>query len=284
MRIDEDVISAQLEKIRVRHGLDLTPFIPYRLDIGKDLTTREQVKSLFHSSGLLILDGQPVLAYIRDHMSFGPDRSPEEYRKVHFTVCSTLKNMKTLGRFERYRITNKETNRYLIDVSIAWDRTEEREVKLYPCQNCLHNLSYNNFHYALSYREKRDIVEGFDAKEFFSLARIRLTRFWQKNVSLGQATKNANSATLPSVYPKNWNEISGSVRRGYNFICDKCKVRLEERPHLLHTHHINGDKQNVQPSNLRCLCILCHYDEHPHLRVEESDRSYIEDQRTRQGR
>lgn len=214
MRIDDSGITTQLEQIRSRHGLGVGEFVPRSTDmeINDDLNTGGQVEALFHPSGLLVRQGRPVLTYIRDHTSFGPYLDPQQYRKVHFTVCAALKSMKTLGRFERYRVTNRENNRYPVDVRIAWDRIEEREVGLHPCQYCLGQVRYRDFHYTLPEREKRAIVEDFDAKEFFALARKLLVRYWEHNVSLSHATKDAKPATLPSGYPKDWKEIS---KRGW---------------------------------------------------------------------
>lgn len=285
MRIDDTAITGQLEKIRTRHGLGLGEFVPgsSNLDIGEDLSTQAEVEALFHDSGLLVRGGQPVLAYIRDHTSFGPFLNPQQSRKVHFTVCAALKSMKAQGRFERYRITNGETNIYVVDVRVAWNRTEEREVGLHPCQYCLGNVKYRGFDYRLRDHEKRAIVENFDAKELFSAARKRLAKYWEQNVALGLATKDAKRATVPSGYPDDWKDISKRLRRSEDFTCGECKVRLGERPDLLHAHHKDGDKSNVRQSNLVCRCILCHHNEHPHLGVKKSDRLYIEAQRVRQG-
>ena len=285
MRINDSGITTQLKQIRERHGLGVGQFVPRFSDveIGEDLNSKGQVEALFHPSGLLVRDGQPVLAYIRDHTSFGPYLDPQQGRKVHFTVCAALKSMKTLGRFERYRVTNKETNRYLVDVSNAWGRTEEREMRLYPCQYCLGNVTYRNFRYNLPDREKRAIVENYDAKDFFTLARTTLATYWEHTMSLTQATKDAKPATVRSGYPEDWAEISKRIRNRDRYTCGECRVRLDGRHDLLHVHHKNGDKSNVQETNLVSRCILCHRDEHPHLRITTADRLYVEGQRVGQG-
>lgn len=201
MRIDDRRVTRQLERVRKRHGLDVVPFAPKPLDVNidEDITTIDEVKNLFHPSGLLVRDGQLVLAYIRDHTSLDSVLDPVRCKKVHFTVCTTLKNMKTWGRFERYRITNRQTNRYVVDVN-AWGRIEEREVKLYPCQYCLSNVKYHNFHYGMRGDEKRFILKSFDVKEAFFLLRTRLTRFREQNALLSHATRNTKSAMVPSRY------------------------------------------------------------------------------------
>lgn len=286
MRIDDAAITRRLETIRLRHGLNLTPFIPQPPDVNIDEDI-DRVENLFHPSGLLVRNGQPVLAYIRDHTSsFVSDLAPAQCRRVHFTVCATLDNMKSQGRFERYRITNRKTNRYLVDARTAWGETEEREIKLYPCQHCLRNIKYRNFNYTILKGEKSLILENFDVKEVFPLLRRSLTRFHEQrfheqNAVLRRATANAKPATLPSGYPENWKEISGRVRQLRNYTCEKCGVRLPAR--LLDAHHVDGDKQNVRDSNLRCLCKLCHQAKHPHYKVTDTEKILIKAEQARQG-
>lgn len=278
MRIDDATITRQLEQVRKRHGLDVVPFAPKPPDVSvdEDLTTIDEVEGLFHPSGLLVRGGQPVLAYIRDHTFLDSVLDPAHCRRVHFTVCRALENMRRQGRFERYRITNRQTNRFVVDVG---SRGRIEETKLFPCQYCLGNVRYQNFHYEMSAGEKRFILENFDVKEVFTLLRRRLTKFREQNASLLRATKNAKSAALPSGYPENWREISAEVRRRRHFTCEQCGVRLGDRPILLDVHHVDGDKQNVKHSNLRCLCKLCHHQEHQHYKVAEADRSFIESRR-----
>ena len=198
MEIDDALITRELERIRVRHRIDSVLFVPRppAVDVDEDLTTVGQVEVLFHSSGLLIRNGQPVLAYIRDHTSLGPNLDPKNCRRVHFTVCTALKSMKRRGRFERYRITNRQTNRYLVDVSYGWERTEEREAELYPCQYCLGNVEYQGFRYEMPGNEKRSILNNFDAKELFGLLRRRLTQFSEQNSRLRRETRQGQAGYI----------------------------------------------------------------------------------------
>lgn len=278
MVIDDVPITRQLAWIRKHHGLRLEPFFPRPPDIDKDFTGIA-VQGLFHPSGLLIDKGQPVLVYIRDHTSFGTYLDPEQCKKVHFTDCSTLKSMRAQGRFERYRVTNRQTNRYLVDVRGKNWKTIEAEAKLYPCQNCLANVNYQGFIYYMSHRKKMLIRNNFDAEKLFPLLRKRL---YEYNARLRKVTKRAKSATLPSGYPGKWNEISISTRQSRNYTCSRCGVRLSDTPELLDVHHIDGDKQNVYDSNLICLCKLCHQENHPHYNVNDSQRIIIEKLRKQQ--
>ena len=271
MVIDDAPVTRRLARIRKHHGLHLEPFVPRAPDIDKDLTTIE-VEGLFHPSGLLIDKGQPVLVYIRDHTSFDTFLDPEQCRKVHFADCRTLKSMRGQGRFDRYRVTNRQSNRYLVDVRGSDWQPVEREVKLYPCQNCLTKVNYEGFNYLP--REKKMLIRNnFDAEKLFPLLRRRL---YEYNAQLRKVTKRSKSATMPSGYPRNWKEISEITRQSRNYTCAGCGVGLSDAPELLDVHHIDGDKQNVRDSNLICLCKLCHQDKHSHYYVDDSQRMIIE--------
>ena len=272
-RIDDSRITSALDRIRKRHHLERSKFVvslPH-VDVSEDLSTIAQVKELFHPSGLLVSHGQPVFAYIRDHTTVGGVLRPEHCRKVHFTVCSALKSMKTQGRFQRYRITNKETNRYIIDISAGWGRTEQRETKLYPCQYCLGQINYLGFRYGMPAEEKKIVLMSFDAKEVLQILRSK-----EANFRLRKAASHLKSALWFSGYPLDWAKASKDYRRQRDYTCEDCGVRLVQYKHLLDVHHINGDKQNNDASNLRCLCKICHARVHPHYLVKEADRLVIE--------
>ena len=279
MLIDDATVTRRLAWIREFHGLYLDAFLPRPLDIDKDLKS-SQIEELFHPSGLLIDKGQPVLVYIRDHTWFGTDLDPEQCKRVHFTVCSTLTSMKSQGRFERYRVTNRQTNRYLVDVRRSNRKTVEIEAKLYPCQNCLTKVSYRGFSYRMPTAQKMLLRNNCDAAKLFPMLRRRLHEY---NAQLRNITGGSKSATLPSDYPINWSKISAITRQIRDYACAGCGVGLRETPELLDVHHIDGDKQNVNDSNLTCLCKLCHQEKHPHYRVNESQRMMIEKLRVQQG-
>ena len=59
-------------------------------------------------------------------------------------------------------------------------------------------------------------------------------------------------------YSEDWEIISRNYRSSIGYRCEICGVDLSNKTDLLHTHHITGNKQNNDPSNLQALCILCH--------------------------
>ena len=276
MKIDDTAITARLTEIRLKVGgrdLRFTPRpYPERID---DKLEGKSVTSLFHPSGLLIQDGRPVFAYIRDHIGHFAD-SPYDRKRIHFTVCQTLTQMKTAGRWERYQVTNRDDNRYLVDVSIGWNNSKERLVTLYPCQFCLGRVGYRCFDYmTMTQKQRLAIVESFDAKTALDL-------LWQHFDIFRQQVGSLRLATSPAGYAVNHGEISRAYRTAKNFVCEECRVNLKRSPRLADAHHIDGNKRNNRDENLLCLCKLCHKKEHPHYPVKESDRREIEKARKQQ--
>ena len=61
-------------------------------------------------------------------------------------------------------------------------------------------------------------------------------------------------------YTKDWETISREYRESHNFTCEECGITIEDPfdRQFIQVHHINGDKTDNSPNNLKCLCIHCH--------------------------
>jgi len=65
--------------------------------------------------------------------------------------------------------------------------------------------------------------------------------------------------------PYNWRAISKAYREEKNYTCEDCgfggkhlKSNFDQR--FIHVHHINPyELTNTHRSNLKCVCILCHF-------------------------
>lgn len=256
----DDIIQSL---ISIRKGVGSQPVeFPFdRVEINNDLTSISEVEALFHPSGYLMEHGMPVFVYIRDHTVPGY-LSPLKANKVHFYRCRTLREMRQKGKFnQRYRVTNRDDNRYTIDVK-SWTRAgraKEEDVILYPCQNCLSAVSYQCFHYRMVSSEREDIVKNFDAKAAFALIGEQFEIF-RKDI----AQSGLSSASLPAGYPDSWKKISREFRRSKGHTCEQCGVQLKDAPQCLDVHHKDYDKQNIRNSNLACLCKCCHAKLHKH--------------------
>lgn len=287
MKIEGGAITDQLEEIRIRLGCARFPFVPALapIEIDEKLPQGTEINALFDESGLLVYKGHPVFAYIRDHMSshiYGDSSlNPVDLKKIHFTVCKTLKQKKKQGQIDRYRVINRDSNRYPIDIKEG-SRTVEKQVQLYPCQYCLGNVGYQCFRYEMPKEEKLAIVREFDAREAFPLLQQQFSVF-------KAAMADAKSAMLSTDYPGNWRGPQGysyEFRKSRKFICEgkKCGVDLSAYPRCLDAHHVSGNKPDCRNGNLRCLCKLCHQKEHNNFYpVSEEYRRIIEEERRKQG-
>ena len=64
-------------------------------------------------------------------------------------------------------------------------------------------------------------------------------------------------------YPENWPEISFAAKVRAKFTCQRCgEVSSPWYALPLHTHHIDYNKANCDDSNLKVLCIGCHFNLH----------------------
>lgn len=62
-------------------------------------------------------------------------------------------------------------------------------------------------------------------------------------------------------YASNWSQISAETRKRRHYRCEECGMEFSNQPHdtfFLETHHIDGNKANNRPNNLKTVCVLCH--------------------------
>jgi len=209
--------------------------------------------------GVLEVDGSQVLLYIEDHGSNVESviSGAAEGRRFHVADCSTLKEMRSKNRFDRYVVTNDVSGRFPVSGKSAYGHNlREGLAELKVCRNCLAYLNYKG------YKSNRTAVhKHFSLDEFFSHYSTLFSSF-PKTI----ADKRGG-------YADNWEEISHAYRKQQGFHCEACDVNLTRYPHLLHTHHINGVKRDNLPSNFRALCIDCHRKEpsHEHMQVRSRE-------------
>jgi hypothetical protein len=62
-----------------------------------------------------------------------------------------------------------------------------------------------------------------------------------------------------SLYPQDWTDIlKESIRERDNYICQECGIHQDELDQKLDIHHIDYNKDNLNPTNLISLCRSCH--------------------------
>ena len=269
-----DNITRQLKKIREELGLSPADFVVPHPQVDKWIKSGD-VRALFdEKSRLLLHNGTPVFVYIRDHVvGVFSLHDPAGLKKIHFTTCSTLKDMQGRGKFGRYQLTNRDDNKYTIEFRGG----REHDVKLHPCKNCLDELRYQGFSYDdMPLWKRQSIVLRFDAKESIDYIRDYFREF----------TAGQRRDFEPAGYPRNWSTISYSHRQRKGFICEdeECGVDLTHYPHLADCHHEGGVKTDCRDENLRCLCKECHQKRDPHYKVSKEDLAIIREERRKQGK
>lgn len=60
-------------------------------------------------------------------------------------------------------------------------------------------------------------------------------------------------------YPISWkNSLKESIRQRDDYICQECGTHQDELDKKLDVHHIDYNKENLNPDNLISLCRSCH--------------------------
>ncbi len=100
-------------------------------------------------------------------------------------------------------------------------------------------------------------------------------------------SRTADECEKPNEYCPDWSEISKAYRASTSYRCEICDINLSDSRHLLHVHHINGDKSNCDSSNLQAECLYCHSQNvgHSHIWAESSalDREKVAKKRRQRG-
>jgi 5-methylcytosine-specific restriction endonuclease McrA len=212
-----------------------TGFVPIEL---KDIDVDE--------NGLLNIEGQKVVAYIRDQPR-GIDyinKTSRTYR-YHLCDCRTLIHMRQIGREKRYFTTKKADE--LFEVHDTSDyRSRKFTLKLELCKNCVDELKGRGMWFTSFSLEK--YFEKYDSHVPETIPRIE-------------------TSTETQNYSPNQEDISREYRKAVNFRCQKCGVDCSSEHSLLHLHHRNGDRSDYERTNLHILCVECHSKEPMHERL-----------------
>lgn len=190
-------------------------------------------KMEFTDEGIFLNDDvtnsrQQIFLYKRDYYlsQFGKPR-------YHTHKCDVIQEFINKGRFHDYRRANT-------DVVMVRDRDDDyidKEVSCLPlCKYCAKM--------AISY-------QGKDSSEFVELLK-------QAKKAAAPLKKKAEVDIFG--YTKDWEKISREYRESHNYTCEKCGITIEDPfdRQFIQVHHINGDKTDNSPNNLKCLCIHCH--------------------------
>ena len=203
------------------------------------------------TQNLFIQNDQVVFLHIKDNRStrITDLNFPRKLKRYHFWNCSTLKEMVSKGKEDKYVFSKSSSPVFLVDVK---NKNNDRR-RLQACLNCIHQSGI-----------KRTISEKYPSHE-------QILKFMKdKEIEI---KKNARSQYLASTgYTQNWSDISFKLRKNRNWTCSSCKVSLTERySFCLDVHHINGNKADNRIENLSVLCKICHSEQpnHEHMKLEK---------------
>jgi len=251
------------------------PIAPLR-DIERELKTtgidveREDIQQV---GPYLTYKGEHLaILYILNSNSSSSDLENNEPAKstpkFHLTWCRTLEQMTQRKRFDRYVLSRSESNLFRVEAlerdPDAIRRLGERHmlegIRLYPCQNCLNDLTYRGFELTQPKPSRLNQVEEFGIKTYLQENDGNLTVMKHLPKVLAENAKAGG-------YTQDFPEISRRLREEQNWKCTECGIDMSDKKEGLHTHHINGVKHDNSRRNLRVLCALCHKDVDEHHRT-----------------
>lgn len=219
-------------------------------------------------NGTFSYKGRKVLVYIRDQ-----NVSYDRGYKFHVADCSTIHDMKKRKRFEsRYVASTRTDGKFIVNLVESGEIIEKAKLlEMSICKNCLKHLNFQNYD-DVNYSEKCEIYRNFSLEEFFAIY----------GETKGSKPLHSDITAPTNEYSSNWDIVSRIYRESVNWKCENCRIDLKanEAQKFLHTHHINGDKTNNHPTNLRALCVDCHNQEEGHS-LPDADRRALQEYKRR---
>ena len=215
------------------------------------------------NDGTHFYKGRRVIVYIRDASEFSGRIS---LPKFHVAMCDTLERMISEGRYKkRYVVATRDDGLFRIHRVQNGKAYRASDEPLRVCQHCLQELDYKGFSLHLKKPTRQTRVETFSIKEFFS----------EYGKSCVWAMPQFDSDNAPAnVYSPHFYRIAKTIKeqRGYRCENPNCRIDLSapQNRKYLHAHHIDADKSDNHPTNIRLLCIRCHANEFQHSHLRES--------------
>lgn len=208
--------------------------------------------------------GEKVLVYIRDQYL----RYDQEIEyKFHMSNCISIKKARRDKGNTRYVISSRVDGIFTVNLINSQKNVvveKDKKQKLNVCRNCLSNIKYKNYT-----SKKNHIYNKFSLEEFFKL-------YPGRNDLIRQRYRNDHTANI-NLYPKDFKKIADALKKQRGYKCQQCKLDMADKKEFLDAHHVDRDKSNNNPDNLKLLCVRCHSDQpsHSHMKTDSRYKEFI---------
>lgn len=271
MRLPDFTEDKSLNDLRAAMNAALREYAPAAL---RNTITTEEIERLqtdgieipieelrVLNDGTYVYKDRRVIVYIRDVAQYNDAYTLPRF---HLAVCNTLTKMMEEGRYQkRYVVATRDDGLFKIH-KIRNEDIRKSDERLDVCRNCLTELNYRGW-LQLDKSRRDTRVKEFSLREFFD--EFGRTCVWA-------APRYDDIFAPPNVYSVNFYRIAKTIkeRRGYRCENPRCRRDLSNADvqRFLHAHHIDADKSDNHPANIRLLCIHCHANEFQHSHLRES--------------
>jgi hypothetical protein len=270
MKLPDFELDAELNALRAAMGAALRDYVSAP---SSNVLTVEEIERLAGegieipldevrvlNDGTHVYKGRRVIVYIRDVAEYGSRISMPKY---HLAMCDTLNKMIEEGRYKkRYVVATREDGKFSIQ-RIRGEVKIRSDESLDVCQRCLDELFYKSFSLQMPSSQRARIVQNFSLKGFFE----------EYGKSCVWAVPRFDAVHAPTnIYSTQFYRIAKTLKEKRGYRCEEVVCRIElSKPadrRFLHAHHVDSDKSDNHPTNIRLLCIRCHAEQfqHSHLR------------------
>ena len=273
MKLPDFDVDAELNALRAAMGASPRN---YSAAPSSDVLTVEEIERLAGegieipldevrvlNDGTHIYKGRRVIVYIRDVAEYGA--RAVTLPKYHLAMCETLHTMMEEGRYKkRYVVATRDDGKFSIQ-RIRGETATKSDESLDVCQNCLEELKYRSFSRRLARSQRSAAVQSFSLKDFFE-------EFGRSCVWAMPKFDDVHAPTNIYSHQFYWFARNLKEKRGYRCERAECRIDLSDPSdrRFLHAHHIDADKSDNHPTNIKLLCIRCHALEFHHSHVRES--------------
>jgi hypothetical protein len=233
-----------------------------QLEIGGGIELDDSNEDITFTEDGLFYKGRRVVLHISEKDT--ESREPEDLPKYHLRKCGTLTSQQNRGNLGRYRISLSKNGKF----HFLFGNKKIPNQELHACKNCLNYFeNHKNIHiFSLqSFLEthSKDIPKSSTPKLLFD--------------GLDISGMDMDYETLPNEYRKDWKEVSVAKKKAQNYTCEECgwKPRETKEKRYIHVHHFDKNRRNNWSSNLKVLCIDCHYNYHPTLKGNFEHKKFL---------